>query len=318
MTTETEPTDGILRRTILKAGAVTASVLAMGGTATADDDDYDGMSEISPPDEGAEMETVTSADGTEIAFARTGSGPPLVLVHCASADHRVWDLSDIRPTLAEEATVYALDRRGRGGSGDADEYQPEREFEDVAAVVESVDEPVTLLGHSAGGFYSLEAALRTDNLSGLILYEPAMPVDEVAADALVSTEMRSLLEAGEIEQAYVVFLEEIAGWTSEEMDAFRSAPTWEEYVERFPTLLPKYAKIPEYEFDPTRFADMTTSTLHLAGSESPEWYRSTIEALDDALPNTRVVTFDGHGHAANLTAPDRFTDEVLSFVRESH
>ena len=276
------------------------------------------MTESTPPDETTEMETVTSADGTEIAFARTGSGPPLVLVHCASADHRVWELSDVRSTLAEDATVYAMDRRGRGGSGDAEEYEPEREFEDVAAVVESIDEPVTLLGHSAGGFYSLEAALRTDNLSGLVLYEPVFPVDGRGVSDEDRTEMRSLLEAGELEQGYVFFLEEIAGWTSEEMDAVRSAPTWEEYVERFPTLLPKYARIPEYEFDPARFADVTTPTLLLTGSESPEWYHSAIEALDDALPNTRIVTFDGQGHAGPLTAPVRFTDEVLSFVSESH
>jgi pimeloyl-ACP methyl ester carboxylesterase len=277
------------------------------------------MSETSPPDEGAEMETATSADGTEIAFTRSGSGPPLVLVHCASADHRVWEIGEVRSTLAEDATVYAIDRRGRGGSGDAEEYEPEREFEDVAAVVESIDEPVTLLGHSAGGFYSLEAALRTDNLSGLVLYEPAFPVEgvRIASDEYM-TEMNALLEAGEIEQAYVFFLEELAGWTSEEMDAIRSAPLWEEYAERYPTLRPKYARILEYEFDPTRFADVTTPTLLLTGSESLEWFHLTAETVGDALPNTRVVTFDSHGHAGMLTAPDRFTDEVLSFVRESH
>ncbi|MFP8890988.1 alpha/beta fold hydrolase [Natrialbaceae archaeon A-CW2] len=274
------------------------------------------MNESTAPDETTEKKIVTSADGTEIAFTRTGSGPPLVLVHCASADHRIWELFDVRSILAEDTTVYAIDRRGRGESGDAEAYEPDREFEDVAAVVESIDEPVTLLGHSAGGFYSLEAALRTDNLSGLVLYEPAFFVDRSDVSDADRIEMMSLLEAGELEEGYVFFIEEIAGWTSEELDVVRSAPTWEEYVERFPTLLPKYARIPEYEFDPARFADVTTPTLLLTGSESPEWYRSTTEAVNDALSNTHVVTFDGHGHAGPLTAPDRFTDEVLSFVNE--
>jgi pimeloyl-ACP methyl ester carboxylesterase len=163
-----------------------------------------------------------------------------VLVHGATLDHRVWEIGDVRSTLAEDATVYAIDRRGRGESGDAEEYEPEREFEDIAAVVESIDEPVTLIGHSAGGFYTLEAALRTDNLSGLVLYEPAMPVNgyNIGSEA-VRAEMVSLLEAGEIEQAYILFFEEIAKWTPEEVDAVRSAPTWKEYVEMFPTLLPK-------------------------------------------------------------------------------
>ena len=60
------------------------------------------MSEASLPDEGRRWGTVTSEDGTEIAFARMESGPPLVLVHCASADHRVWELSDAHSTLRED------------------------------------------------------------------------------------------------------------------------------------------------------------------------------------------------------------------------
>ncbi len=100
------------------------------------------------------------------------------------------------------------------------------------------------------------------------------------------------------------------------MDALRSSPLWQDYAERFPTLLPKIQKIPEYEFDPERFADLTVPTLLLTGTEGPQWGRETTEAFDDALPNSRVVTFDGHGHAAMLTATDRFIDEVLAFVRE--
>lgn len=277
------------------------------------------MAEATPPESGKEMETVMSADGTEIAYERTGDGPPLVLVHGATLDHRVWELSGVRAALAKDATVYAIDRRGRGGSGDAEKYTPEREFEDIAAVANSIDDPVILLGHSAGAFYTLEAALRTDDLSGLVLYEPAMPINGYRIGTPEKrAEMLSLLEAGEIEQAYVYFFDAIAEWTSAEVDAVRSAPMWQEYVEVFPTLLPKYGAIPEYEFEPDRFAELTTPTVLLSGTESPQWAKDTTEALDDALPNSRVVTFDGYGHAAMLTAPDRFIDEVLTFVRESN
>ena len=278
------------------------------------------MSKATPPDRDRELETVTSADGTEIAFKRTGSGPPLVLVHGAFLDLRMWDLFDVHPTLAEDATVYAIDRRARGGSGDAKEYDLEREFDDIAAVVESIDEPVTLLGQSTGGFYTLEAALRTDNLSGLVLYEPLVPFNDERGYKGPSeetlAELTSLLEAGEIEQAFISNWKKNAHWSSEEVDALRSAPMWQEYVERFPTLLPRVVKILDYSFDPERFAHLTVPTLLLAGSESPEWAHETTEALDDALSNTRVVTFDGHRHMAMFTAPDRFIDEVLAFVRE--
>jgi pimeloyl-ACP methyl ester carboxylesterase len=103
--------------------------------------------------------TVTTESGTPVAYWRSGKGPPLVLVHGTAADHSRW--SPVLPALEERFTVNAIDRRGRGGSGDTDDYPVEREFEDVAAVVDSLGEPVNLLGHSYGGLLALEAALLT-------------------------------------------------------------------------------------------------------------------------------------------------------------
>jgi pimeloyl-ACP methyl ester carboxylesterase len=59
---------------------------------------------------------VTSRDGTKIAYWTSGEGPPLVLVHGASADHTRWQ--PLLPYLESHATVHALDRRGRGARGD--------------------------------------------------------------------------------------------------------------------------------------------------------------------------------------------------------
>lgn len=262
------------------------------------------------------MESVTSADGTPIAFERTGNGPPLVFVHGTTADHTRWD--PIRPAFAKYFTVYAVNRRGRGESGDADEYTLEREAEDVAAVVDSIDEPTVLLGHSYGALVSLEAALRTDNLRKLILYEPAFPVgDYKITPEKTLAEMEALLEAGENEQALVLMFEDIAELPPAELDALRSAPNWPARVDAAHTILRESKAENEYGFDATRFADMTASSLLLTGSESPQILTYSTEAVDDALPNSRIITFDGHGHAAMNTAPDLFIDEVLAFIRES-
>jgi pimeloyl-ACP methyl ester carboxylesterase len=80
-------------------------------------------------------ETVTSKDGTTVAYWRSGQGPPLVLVHGTTADHSRW--APVLPEFEEHSFVCAIDRRGRGGSSDSDDYAIEREFEDVAAVVDS-------------------------------------------------------------------------------------------------------------------------------------------------------------------------------------
>ncbi len=275
------------------------------------------MAEATPPDSGRNMKTVTSADGTEIAVEQTGSGPPLVLVHGGVCDHRFWELSDVRATFADYCTVYAMDCRGVGESGDATEYALEREFEDVAAVVDSIDEPVTLLGHSSGALLSLEAALRTDNLRQLVLYEPPIAFDdhELYSDEVLA-EMERLLDEGENEQVLVLFLQEIAQSTPEEIEAQRSAPDWQDLVDAAHVWPRSLATIGEYEFDTARFADMTTSTLLLSGGESPPFLKDGTASVNEVLPNSRIVTFDEHAHEAMLTAPDRFTREVLAFVQE--
>jgi pimeloyl-ACP methyl ester carboxylesterase len=87
----------------------------------------------------ATVTRVVSRHGTEIACWSSGEGPPLVLVHGTTADHTRW--RPLLPYLEPHATVHALDRRGRGASGDAPDYRVAREFEDVAAVVDAVAEP---------------------------------------------------------------------------------------------------------------------------------------------------------------------------------
>jgi pimeloyl-ACP methyl ester carboxylesterase len=98
--------------------------------------------------------SVVSLDGTEIAYWTSGVGPPIVLVHGAPADHTRW--RPLLPYLEQRVMVHALDRRGRGASGDAPEYRLEREYEDVAAVVDAVaaasGEQVDVYGHPAYPF----------------------------------------------------------------------------------------------------------------------------------------------------------------------
>ena len=146
------------------------------------------------------METVISSDGTPIAYERSGEGPPLVLVHGMVSSHRTWEL--VLPELRKHFTAYAMVRRGRGESDDAGaDYSLEREVEDVVALIDSTDGPVSLLGHSHGAILVLEAALRrTDRVRRLVLYEGGFPRPE--GTQLYSPEaldaVRSRLEAGDL------------------------------------------------------------------------------------------------------------------------
>ena len=235
--------------------------------------------------------------------------------HTPNHTHTDWEL--VGPALAEHCTVYAIDRRGRGESGDADEYILEREEADVAEVVDAIDERAVLLGHSFGATCALEAALRTNNLHKLILYEPWIVAGnhELYPEAVLD-ELKTLLDDGENERALVVFLGEVVDIPQDEIEALRSTPNWQEMVDAAYALPREMQASAEYEFDADRFAGMTTPTLLLAGSESPLPYKEMTDAVDDALPDSRIAPFEGEQHLAMFTAPDRFVDEVLAFVRK--
>jgi pimeloyl-ACP methyl ester carboxylesterase len=265
------------------------------------------------------METIASADGTAIAYDRTGSGPPLLRVHGGTSDHTSWH--HLLPPFEEHFTVYLIDRRGRGASGDSDTYALEREFEDVAAVVDSIDAPVSLVGHSFGALCSLGAALRTDNLRKLALYEPPLLIDghqnhETPQELLA--EMESLVEEGKNEELLELFLIEVPKITPEELEELRTTPNWAAAVKSAPTNVREFEAVLDYEFDPTQFGGLTIPTLLLSGSESPPFLQAATDALADALPNCRQTVFDGEGHLAMNSAPERYTDEVLGFLCDSN
>jgi pimeloyl-ACP methyl ester carboxylesterase len=128
--------------------------------------------------------TVVSADGTEIAYWTSREGPPLVLMHGGAADHIRWE--PLLRFLEQHVAVHAIDRRGRGASGDASDYRLEREYEDAAAaaVVDAVAEAsghrVAVYGHSHRGTVAFGAAALTANLRRLVLYEGPWPVPDLS------------------------------------------------------------------------------------------------------------------------------------------
>ena len=97
----------------------------------------------------SELVAVTSRDGTRIGVECAGTGPTLLFVHGGVGDRRRW--TPMFPLLATKFTACAMDRRGRGASGDSSEYRLSKEAEDVAAVVNSRPGPVFVFGHSYGG-----------------------------------------------------------------------------------------------------------------------------------------------------------------------
>jgi pimeloyl-ACP methyl ester carboxylesterase len=262
------------------------------------------------------QQTVTSLDGTPIAYWQSGEGAPLVLVHGTAADHGRW--APVLPTFEQRFTVCAVDRRGRGGSGDSDDYAIEREFEDIVAVVDSLGEPANLLGHSYGALCALEAALLTRNVRKLVLYEPGMDITgEGLNPPEVIDRLEALLEAGDRDGVVATMLRELVGAPPEVVEHMRSLPAWQARVSAADALPRELRAEDAYRFDPERFGDLRVPTLLLTGGESPAILAEIVKAVDEALPNSRVVVMPGQGHVAMDTGTDLFVTEVLQFL-EGH
>jgi pimeloyl-ACP methyl ester carboxylesterase len=257
---------------------------------------------------------VTSRDGTVIEYRKSGSGPPLLFVHGTTAEHRSW--MAIAPLFQPNLTVYAMDRRGRGGSGAAPDYDIMREAEDVAAVVDAIGEPVILFGHSFGGLCSLEAALLTDNVSRLILYEPPIPAGERLTPAGVTERIQALVDRGEFEAAMELFLREAAKIPDHELEAYRQSPLWKARIPLTPTIPRELTIEQTYRVDAERFAALQVPTMLLLGGDSPRIYRHSIEVLDSALPESKIVLLPGQQHVAHHSNPELLAREVLRFVDE--
>lgn len=258
------------------------------------------------------LDEVISPDGTPIACYRSGSGLALVLVPgTGAANPRAWPAF---PLIEEHFTAYAVYRRGRNESGDQLPYAVEREYEDIAAVVNSVGEPANLLGHSFGGLLALEAALLTDNLDRLVLYEAAVPLPGKRFGPEGSLErIQTLLDAGDKEGVLTLHYSEI-GMSPEEIDQMRSSPAWQERLDLVHTYPREMKAEEEYVFDARRFTQLRTPTLLLVGEDSLEIFKESAAMLDEALPNSQISVMPGQEHIAMYTAPQLFLNELLAFL----
>jgi len=260
-------------------------------------------------------ESVRTRDGTRISYVRTGVGSPLVLVHGTAADHSRW--RPVLPRLEDRFSVLSVDRRGRGGSGDAETYAVEREFEDVAAVADGLGQPTIVLGHSYGGLCALEAALLSENVEKLVLYDPGL---EVAGEQIypyaVIERLERLLDDGDRDAVVATMLREVAGLPPEVIGQMRSQPAWGARVDAAHTIPRELRAVKEYRFDPDRFSDLDVPVLVLRGETSPAALVRAAEDVRDALPNGRLVILPGQGHAAMDTGTDLFVGAVLGFVDE--
>jgi pimeloyl-ACP methyl ester carboxylesterase len=259
-----------------------------------------------------EIIRVPSRDRTLIALECEGSGPTLILVHGGVGDRTRW--TPMLPLLSSRFTACAMDRRGRGESGDSPQYSLTKEAEDVAAVADSRAGEVFVLGHSYGGVSALEATLLTRRIGKLILYEPPLQ-DPVEHNLAVADKIERLIQAGQREEAVVTFQREVGQQSPSEIAAMKSRPSWPGLVATIHSHPRQMRALAGYRFDPQRMKRVTIPTLLLIGGENANPHiRKAISSLQTSLPKATLAVLDGQQHNAMDSARELLAEKVMAFL----
>lgn len=262
------------------------------------------------------MGSVRSADGTTIGYEASGTGPVLVAVHGGTADRTRW--AAVGSLLARHFTVWAIDRRGRGASGDGTSYSLEREAEDLIALVEAAGPDASVLAHSYGATVALAAARELSGVEGLVLYEPALETPgHTIVDEETFAQVEALLDQNAREEALTLFFRQVIGLPDHMIEAMRPTPTWTARLAAVHTLTREGRAAQAFRPHREGMAALPFPVLVLRGTESPGWLRAAAVAAHEAIPGSRLVDLDGQAHMAMDTAPETFAREVVGFLKRS-
>lgn len=247
------------------------------------------------------MSTVTSRDGTKIAYTKAGQGPALIFVDGALCYREFGMSKSFCEQLAQNFTVISYDRRGRGESGDAATYAVGREVDDIAALIEAAGGSACVFGASSGAALALESANSGLPITRLAIYEPPFIVDNSRTptpDDFLD-QLRAKLAAGRRGDAVKLFMQFV------QVPAFfiaimRLMPAWSKLKAVAHTLPYDITIVQDHQrgkpLPAGRWANVKIPTLVADGSKSPQWMRNGVYAVASAIPSAQYRTLKDQTH----------------------
>jgi pimeloyl-ACP methyl ester carboxylesterase len=250
--------------------------------------------------------TVISKDGTRIAYEKVGHGQVVILVLGALNSRKSG--ARLAKLLASRFAVVSYDRRGRGDSTDTAPYSPQREVEDVAALIRAVGGPVCLYGHSSGAAVALEAAIKLrKQVRRLAIYEAPFAVhsDSRKAAKEYYGALRKLLGSGRNDDAVALFIRSV-GVSDKQIRALRRMSMWRGLVRLAPTLAYDSEVLGAgHSLPAARLSRVTTPTLVMHGGAGAPPMRDAAQVISEAIPKAQLRSLAGqtHGVRPKILAP---------------
>ncbi|MGH3360356.1 MAG: alpha/beta fold hydrolase [Nocardioidaceae bacterium] len=250
------------------------------------------------------MSTVTSQDGTRIAYTKQGAGPTLILVSGALNDGS--ENTPLAEVLAETFTVVNYSRRGRPPCGDTAPYDIRREIEDLAALgTTAAGGPLHLYGVSSGGALALEAAAAGLPVARVAVYE--VPY-QVGAEALGrwKEHVAALAGASEPGEMIALFMR-LAGSSDDQIAEARRSPAWAQVEPIAHTLAYDAACLGSGPVPRQTLARVTQPTLVATGAVldphmgrlRPGFFDDAADLIVEHLPDAQRRVLEGQSHVAD-------------------
>jgi pimeloyl-ACP methyl ester carboxylesterase len=258
--------------------------------------------------------SVHSADGTRISFRRLGCGPAVVFVHGSVSTHTDW--MPVARMLATSFTCYAMDRRGRAKSGEGvGPYSIDREYEDIAAVLDAAGSGAALVAHSFGAICALGAAMRHP-VSRLVLYEPPFPVGGLIAGENLPPYVAAIAE-GDMDKAMEYGLACFPRMPAKAIAFLRISRGWPRLRALAKSWVRELVAMDALSPDVEHYRALSCPSMLLVGDQSPEHpMLDAARALAKVLPGVRVEPLPGQGHGAMRSAPEMVARLIREFLAE--
>jgi pimeloyl-ACP methyl ester carboxylesterase len=262
------------------------------------------------------MSTVTSKDGTRIAYDMIGEGPALILVG-GILEQRAMDSETsqlaAQPLLAQHFTVVNYDRRGRGDSTDTQPYAVEREVEDIEALIDAAGGSACLSGISSGAALAFEATLALGGkVRKLAMYEPPYNDDVEARRAWQQfrRQLKEVLAEGRPGDAVALFML-FLGMPFDQVERVRQYPMWPMWEAVGPTMAYDVAILGEDASVPAgRASGIAVPALIMYGEASYPFMHITAAALADAMPHAQLRSLAGQTHEVS---PEALAPVLIAF-----
>lgn len=266
-----------------------------------------------PVDHGP-IETI-QVGSQRIAYRSAGSGPPLVLLHGAWSDSRVWSLQ--LEHLSDAFTVIAWDAPGCGASSDPPADFSLADYADaVAGFIRALGlAPPHLLGLSFGGGLAIEVYRR----------HPAIMVSLVLASAYAgwAGSLQPDVVEGRLRRALLEADQPPEDWVRGYIPGFFAGPVPPERVAEMTTIMldvraagikPMVSAFATADLRDA-LADITVPTLLLYGERDERSPLTIAHDLSARIPHAQLVVLPGVGHLTNLEAPAAFNASVRAFAQ---